>query len=213
MLLMLRHTAKIVLSYRQNVDYIEGLLRSQLIKAIGKEVQPSDLVGFLDNFHYRKIFRDIFEPVPFSYNIRRSKDHAPEGSLSIEAVISGESIRTFASAKARGAPMLFALNASTNVRFGGERFVHGWVRHKFSDQVDVAPPLVLHARARQFSSFIVLLGRIVAADRFEPKYAFIVRNKDEWLVPLDLETIPTPKVNLLYVAIEQLLSYLNYIFL
>ena len=37
--------------------------------------------------------------------------------------------------------------------------------------------LSLVARARQFSSFIVLLGAIASADTFEPKYAVIVKDK------------------------------------
>merc|ERR1711970_433725 len=53
--------------------------------------------------------------------------------------------------------------------------------------------LSLVSRARQFSSFIVLVGRIVSAKTFDPKYAAIVQNKDELKIPLDLSTIPTPK--------------------
>lgn len=53
--------------------------------------------------------------------------------------------------------------------------------------------LSLVARARQFSSFIVLLGSIASADLFLPKYAIIVQNKDDLKIPLNIETIPTPK--------------------
>lgn len=49
------------------------------------------------------------------------------------------------------------------------------------------------ARARQFSSFIVLVGRIVSKDVFDPQSAVIVKDKDELRVLLDLETLPTPK--------------------
>jgi len=94
----------------------------------------------------------------------------------------------------------------------GERHLHGFIAHKFSG-VDNAS-LNLVARARQFSSFIVLIGRIASADLFEPKYgprhsrdlfsfertriylyhlAMIVKDRDEFTVPLSLETIPTPK--------------------
>ena len=40
---------------------------------------------------------------------------------------------------------------------------------------------------------LVLVGRIVSADTFNPKYAAIVQNKDELTIPLDMSTIPTPK--------------------
>jgi hypothetical protein len=53
--------------------------------------------------------------------------------------------------------------------------------------------LKMVARARQFSCFILLLGRITAADGFDPQYATIVQNKDDLEIPLLLETIPTPK--------------------
>merc|ERR1711970_1614123 len=53
--------------------------------------------------------------------------------------------------------------------------------------------LSLVSRARQFSSFIVLVGRIASAKTFDPKYAAIIQNKDELKIPLELSTIPTPK--------------------
>mmetsp|Transcript_99882 Transcript_99882/g.258080 ORF Transcript_99882/g.258080 Transcript_99882/m.258080 type:complete len:463 (-) Transcript_99882:220-1608(-) len=40
---------------------------------------------------------------------------------------------------------------------------------------------------------LVLVGRIASAHAFEPKYAAIVKDKDELSIPLDLTTIPTPK--------------------
>lgn len=53
--------------------------------------------------------------------------------------------------------------------------------------------LQLTARARQFSSYIVLLGRVVSAEVFEPKFASIVSNGDELTIPINVETIPTAK--------------------
>lgn len=71
------------------------------------------------------------------------------------------------------------------------------MRQQFLDspaENDSSPLLQLSARAKQFSSFLLLIGNIAAADLFDPKYAFIVRNKDEILVPLSLETIPSVRV-------------------
>eukprot|EP01034_Spumella_vulgaris_P044019 gene44019-54704_t len=87
--------------------------------------------------------------------------------------------------------MEFTLNAATKLRFGGGRHVHGWLAHSFSHQP--MPQLSLVAQARQFSSFIVLVGRIASATLFEFKYGFVVQNKDEVTIPLLLEQIPTPK--------------------
>ena len=49
------------------------------------------------------------------------------------------------------------------------------------------------ATARQFSSYIVLLGSISSATTFEPKFAVMLQNKDELTIPLLLETIPNAK--------------------
>merc|ERR1719502_2174998 len=87
--------------------------------------------------------------------------------------------------------MSFALNASTNIAFAGDRHLHGWLSHQFSGSVDTKLSLV--SKARQFSSMLVLVGRIASATSFDPKYAAIIQNKDELTIPLDLSTIPTPK--------------------
>lgn len=75
--------------------------------------------------------------------------------------------------------MSFALNASTSVSFSGDVHLHAWLAHQFSGQN--AASLSLVSRARQFSSFIVLVGRIISATQFDPKYAVLVQNKDERL--------------------------------
>merc|ERR1719502_1068608 len=87
--------------------------------------------------------------------------------------------------------MTMPLSASTTVSFGGDRYLHAYLSHQFSSQSGANLSLV--ARARQFSSFLVLVGRVASASTFEPKYAAIIQNKDELTIPLDLSTIPTPK--------------------
>lgn len=49
-------------------------------------------------------------------------------------------------------------------------------------------------RAKQFSSFILLLGKIPAPDRFDPVCAITLQNKEEIDIPLVLEAIPSAKV-------------------
>jgi hypothetical protein len=87
--------------------------------------------------------------------------------------------------------MQFVLNASTKVTFGGDRTLHACLMHKFFGQS--TPEIQLVTEARQFSCYIVLIGRIASATLFEPKFGIIVQNKDEIKIPLDLEQIPTPK--------------------
>eukprot|EP00961_Rhodomonas_salina_P173829 2344355-Rhodomonas_salina.1 len=89
------------------------------------------------------------------------------------------------------APMKFAINAATSVQFKGDRVLHAWLMHSFSGHG--VPEAQLCAEARQLSSFIVLIGKIVSADTFEPKHAMIVKDKDAFQIPLQLSTIPTPK--------------------
>merc|ERR1719336_3176366 len=72
-----------------------------------------------------------------------------------------------------------------------ERYLHAWLSHKFSGQSGGSISLV--ARARQFSSLLVLVGRIASCDRFELTCAAVVQNKDELTIPLDLSTIPAPR--------------------
>lgn len=53
--------------------------------------------------------------------------------------------------------------------------LHAWISHQFSG---VSPGnLTMIGRARQFSSYILLVGSIAGADLFMPKYGLIVQNK------------------------------------
>jgi hypothetical protein len=116
-------------------------------------------------FHNRKLFNGEYEPRPFCYAIRRP-DHYPEGVLSIESDNNdgtpADPLYTVVRHGVATRPMRFALNAATNVSFFGDRFVHAFVGHKFSGQA--SPSLNIVARARQFSSFILLVGNIASAE-------------------------------------------------
>src|SRR4029079_4215402 len=65
------------------------------------------------------------------------------------------------------------------------------VSHQFSGQS--ATTLQLVARARQFSNFLLLVGRISGPGTVDPKIGIILQNKDALKIPLLLEQIPTPK--------------------
>jgi hypothetical protein len=52
-----------------------------------------------------------------------------------------------------------------------------WFVSFTSSALQPCASLQLVARARQFSSFIVLAGRIAGANLFEPKYACIIKDK------------------------------------
>lgn len=188
----LLHIFRVCQHYANGVQYVEEMLRRQLIAAIGKELTPADFSAYMD-FHCRKLLKPEYRPLPFSHAIRRP-EHYPEGVLSIESDRGGtmpDPIVTAAAWTAEGHPMSFALDAATRVTFRGERVLHAWISHQFSGMSGLSLSLV--ARARQFSSFVLLVGRIAAADVFEPKYGIIIQNKDVLKIPLMLEQIPTPK--------------------
>jgi ubiquitin len=170
------------------------MLEQQLIAAVGKTLTAKDFGEYMQ-FHARRLFADAYVPKPFVYAIRRP-NHCPEGVLSIEAEVGDgaleQPLSTIVSSVADAkSPMFFSLSAASRVALLGARHVHGAVLNRFSYQSDVA--LRLTARARQFSSFVLLAGKIVSADTFEPTHALIVKNKDDLAVPLILERMPSAK--------------------
>ena len=191
-----KHMKELKSAFDDGVDCIEWMLRSQLIAAIGKEVTPAEFTEYMV-FHNRKLFKKEYEPRPFCYAIRRP-NHCPEGTLGVEMERDDGSMaepvytscRCIESGSSR-ACMQFPIDAATNIRFSGNRFLHAYVGHQFSGQSGSRLSLV--ARARQFSSFILLVGKIQSATIFEPKQALIIKNKDDLKIPLMLEQIPTPK--------------------
>ena len=105
-------------------------------------------------YHNRQLYRSAFAPRGFCYAVRRP-DHYPEGTLSIEDQSDDQPVPTTCLHRPVGHPMRFALNAATEVGFEGEHYVHCVVLHQFSNSPP--PSLRLIARARQFSSFILMV--------------------------------------------------------
>lgn len=194
-LALVDHAKQVSQYFSDGIEYIEHTLRKQLIAAIGKEVGPIDFANYM-RFHQRKLYRTEYEPRPFSHAIRRP-DHFPEGTLSIEAKqfngTMAEPISTITRhiPAAQATPMRFPISAAADVVFGGDRYLHAWIQHQFEGNSGSSASLI--ARAHQFSSFILVVGRIASVDVFEPKAAIIIQNKDDLEIPLMLETIPTPK--------------------
>eukprot|EP01127_Copromyxa_protea_P002107 TRINITY_DN1199_c0_g1_i3.p1 TRINITY_DN1199_c0_g1~~TRINITY_DN1199_c0_g1_i3.p1 ORF type:complete len:1012 (-),score=233.88 TRINITY_DN1199_c0_g1_i3:40-3075(-) len=180
--------------YYNSVEFVEDLIRKQLISAIGRELSPVDFNTYMA-FHNKRLFKKDFRQYPFSYPVR-FEDNAVEGTVSIEAqqTVGSDVLPIFTHVRGGKAtvPMKFALDASSYVSFYGERYVHGWVSNQFAGKSGISS-LNLVSRARQFCSYIVMVGRIVSADVFQPTFSMLVRNKDEIKIPLELETIPTPK--------------------
>lgn len=139
--------------YNNAVQAVEDMLMQQLIAAIGQRIGPADFAKYMA-YHNRQLYLPEFAPRGFCYAVRRP-DHYPEGVLSLEDGADDQPIPTTCLHREQGHTMKFALNAATEVAFEGEHYVHSVVFHKFSNS---SPPrLSLIARARQFSSFILLV--------------------------------------------------------
>eukprot|EP00435_Cladocopium_sp_Y103_P051543 s1496_g16.t1 len=138
------------------------------------------------------VLSEGFALSPFVYAVRRPEHH-PEGTISIESgsVRMPSAIRTFTLHRSEAPAMRVQLNSAATVTLQGEHFVHAAIFHRFAREPEQELRLV--ARARQLSSFVLMVGKIAAADRFEPTAALIIQNKDDLVIPLLLETVPTPK--------------------
>jgi hypothetical protein len=106
--------------------------------------------------------------------------HLADGSI-------GEPVMTICKSTIATRPMKFSISAATEIEFYGDRHIHSYVSHQFSGYSGSRLELV--ARARQFSSFILIVGKIISADKFDPKCAIIIKDKDELKIPLDMNTV------------------------
>lgn len=187
------HIKRMCGNYSDTIQYIERMLYDQLKKAVGKEITGKAFDEYM-RFHNQKIYKEEYLPKPFCYAIRRP-DHYPEGVLSIESSTSPTNADPILTSMRKGQAgsvhtMYFSLNAATNVEFNGDRYLHACVNNQFNKRKQ---SFQIHARARQFSSFVLMIGTIPTAKRFDVKHAIIVKDKDDLIIPLLMETIPTAK--------------------
>jgi len=185
------HIMELVGTFIESIKYIEAMLEKQLVAAIGKEVNSSDLDKYM-RYHNEKMFNP--SPEQFCYTIRRP-EHYPDGILSIEEEVNHdntstvESISTHVREVTSVDPIKVPLNAATTFALTGKTFLHGWLNHRFGRTPSGS--IRLNARARQFSSFVLLVGVMTSQNHMQPKDAIILRNKDEIHIPLLLNEIPT----------------------
>jgi hypothetical protein len=85
------------------------------------------------------------------------------------------------------------VDAATSVEIRGDRFVHGWLQHRWGGFSDHLYQRRLVARAHQFSSFMVMVGVMGPSNTFIAKHAIILQNKDEVLIPLLSKVLPSAK--------------------
>lgn len=192
--LLCNHAKQLTHQYQVTIDYIEGMLTKQMVSAIGKHVTHHDFERFM-RFHNRRLFGEEYRPKPFNYAIRRP-DHYPDGVLSIEGATSDnqetESIETFVRKSSDETSIFMPLNAATSVELKGQAYLHGWLRHQFEQSRSTSDCKIV-ARARQFSGFALVIGSMAGKDQFSPKHALILQNKDEVMIPLLSDILPSAK--------------------
>ncbi|MDP2435890.1 MAG: hypothetical protein Q8P67_09120 [archaeon] len=185
------HGVDLCANYRDSINYVEQMLYDQLFKAIGRRVSPADFSAYME-FHTPRVLLPPYQLSRFAVAVRQPS-HAPQGVVAIEAApIAGGDARpafTMTRRVAQTLPILFPLHGSAFASFRGDRFLHAWVGQEFEGESGVA--LSLTARARQFSSFILMIGRMHSPTLFHPEHAIIIKNKDDLKVPLLLNTIPS----------------------
>jgi hypothetical protein len=103
----------------KSLNYIEALLRHQLVTAIGKEVKWDDLYHFV-RYHNAK----MLSPAPRSFCFAiRCPQHFPEGVLSIEnGGNKHEPIETHVREVKSLPPLKIPLNAAATLELTGRLF-------------------------------------------------------------------------------------------
>eukprot|EP00009_Paramoeba_aestuarina_P009542 CAMPEP_0201533860 /NCGR_PEP_ID=MMETSP0161_2-20130828/54557_1 /ASSEMBLY_ACC=CAM_ASM_000251 /TAXON_ID=180227 /ORGANISM="Neoparamoeba aestuarina, Strain SoJaBio B1-5/56/2" /LENGTH=236 /DNA_ID=CAMNT_0047938157 /DNA_START=133 /DNA_END=840 /DNA_ORIENTATION=+ len=186
---LVSHGIKLSTEFTESIHYIERILYKQFIEAIGKEVNFCDFETFM-RFHVRKVMQRDTVPKAFSLPVR-IVGRDPEGMVEIQQHFPSPRPILTASQKFKAKiPMKVVLNAASTACMWGDRHVHLWTSYQFDSQ---EVPVSLVARARKYSSFVLLLGTIPTSNVFDPSHAIILNNKDELILPLVLETIPTAK--------------------
>lgn len=186
LLLLLRHVdVDLSKNFADSVNYVESMLETQLISAVGKRLTNNDFYAFI-RYHNGIVSP---APKPFSHAIRCRPEKTPVGLLSIESE-SKESIYSHSRVVNVDSVLCIPLNAATSLALEGDQILHGWMNYRFGPRRDRHN---LVARARQFSSFILVIGTMTSQSTLEPKDAIIVQNKDEVLIPLVLNELPTAK--------------------
>jgi hypothetical protein len=183
---ILENVVHICQGFLDGVMYIENLLRKQVIQAIGKNIGMQEIEEYM-NFHYRGLLAQNLTPQAFVSDIRL-KGCTPEGTISVQTK-TNDALCTTSRVIPDGHGIGMRLNASTKIAIQGSHHLHGSISYQFSTENRSNYDLI--ARARQFSSFMILIGTMISHDEFQSKHGMIVQNKDEFVIPLLFEAIPS----------------------
>mmetsp|Transcript_12944 Transcript_12944/g.19979 ORF Transcript_12944/g.19979 Transcript_12944/m.19979 type:complete len:956 (-) Transcript_12944:102-2969(-) len=187
LLLCTAHLSNLCSNFLDSMAYVENLMETQLHNAIGKRITPDDLETFV-KFHNARLLSPM--PQPFSHAVRRP-EHTPVGLVSIESSDEDHKcIHTHTRAVASQATLNMPLNAATTLELTGKQYLHGWLNYRFEMH---HKDYQLVSRARQFSAYILVVGTMTGPNSIAPKDFIIIQNKDEIMIPLLLNELPTAK--------------------
>eukprot|EP00573_Skeletonema_grethae_P000604 CAMPEP_0201685608 /NCGR_PEP_ID=MMETSP0578-20130828/318_1 /ASSEMBLY_ACC=CAM_ASM_000663 /TAXON_ID=267565 /ORGANISM="Skeletonema grethea, Strain CCMP 1804" /LENGTH=975 /DNA_ID=CAMNT_0048169541 /DNA_START=77 /DNA_END=3004 /DNA_ORIENTATION=- len=180
------HLSNLCSNFLDSMAYVENLMETQLYNAIGKRITPDDLETFV-KFHNARLLSPM--PQPFSHAVRRP-EHTPVGLVSIESSDKDHKCIHTHTRVVANAMLNMPLNAATMLELTGKQYLHGWLNHRFEKH---HKDYKLVARARQFSAYILVVGTMTGPNSIEPLDAIIIQNKDEVMIPLLLNELPTAK--------------------
>lgn len=114
----------------------------------------------------------------------RQAGHDPCGLLCIEGIKSDGKkapIQTLSRhIESSSTSIKLPLDFSTTVELTGNKYLHGWIQHRFGQD---KKRYELIARVRPFSAFLLVVGTLAGSDKLDPSHAIIVQHKDELMIP------------------------------
>jgi len=192
-----RHLISLHREMLRSLDYVEHMLETQLFQAIGKHIQASDFDKFMQ-FHNQRFFGQEYAPQPFSYSVRRP-GYYPDGAISIGTRKAGagtlEPIETLVRKipREKGYRLSIPIDSATKVDLDGDVYLHGYMQHIWNGDANGSQDLEIDARAQQFSSFLLIIGVMGGSNVFLPKHAIVLQDKDEVIIRLITNVLPSAK--------------------
>eukprot|EP00754_Rhynchopus_humris_P029273 Rhum_TRINITY_DN15204_c1_g1::Rhum_TRINITY_DN15204_c1_g1_i8::g.143651::m.143651 len=205
---------RVASAFLRDAQKIEESLVATILAAVSETLDEDSFERYMQH-HNALVYADEYCPKEFCHIVRRGRraegagakrralqPAAPEGVFSIERLTSrvfargttpGKIIRVCSSVDGPARRFRVPVGSATEVAFHGECHVHSYVQTVFSE---AAPPQhVLTARARQFSAFVLMLGTLGGddGDVFTPTDALVLSSRDELVIPLLMDSIPTAK--------------------
>ena len=182
-----RYLVRVAQTYVDAFHYMEALIREQMVRALGTHITEQEFQAFLGQ-HIRSIFADSYTVKGFSRAVR-VEGRSPEGSI---AIVRGGGARSATAidtiAKTVDVQVACRLHAAAAATLAVPVHVHTAVEYSFAG--GAVGMLRLVADAREFSSFVLIIGTVQAGE-LTPTAALVVKNRATLDIPLHLETIPS----------------------